>query len=329
VVTTLIPPLGLPEAAIGLGQAIGTQYHATYWNEQLSLFSDTLYESAKFKLVKVDSYDTTKVGEYRLTQVTYRNIPIDLAQFAEQTRDQVDALRQQVGRGRLDWGAYKREFTGLTNLMEVDRTFQHTLSANDPVLQLLDEMVNHPAVGPRLLDRLAEKGLVRWEEIKLGYLTNLIKHLEDRKQADQALGAGQLPDMFRELKETAADLGIEKQVMAGLDAEVDTNNLKKLMNWLWDSKRAVLGQAPTESETSRAAQVVKRYLDAYREIKKLRGQAEQALGYGVSNDGNTRYLTGEYFLIGNSAGPSAWPGWDREWATGRRPAGAPAGPGRE
>lgn len=300
VVTTLIPPLGLPEAAIGLGQAIGTQYHATYWNEQLALFSDTLYENAKFKLVKVDSYDTTKVGEYRLTQVTYRGIAIDLAQFAEQTRDQVDALRQQVGRGRLDWNAYRNEFTGLTNWMEVDRTFQHTLSANDPVLQLLDEMVSHPAVGQKLIDRLAEKGLVRWEEIKLGYLTNLIKHLEDRKQADQALGAGQLPEMFRELKETAADLGVEKQVMAGLDAEVDTNNLKKLMNWLWDSKRAVLGQAPTESETARAAQVVKRYLDAYREIKKLRAQAEQQLGYGVSNDGSTRYLTGEYFLTGRA-----------------------------
>lgn len=300
VVTTLIPPLGLPEAAIGLGQAIGAQYHATYWNEQLALFSDTLYESAKFKLMKVDSHDTTKVGEYRLVEVKYRGIPIDLAQFAEQTRDQVDALRQQVGRGRLDWAAYQREFTGLSNWMEVDRTFQHTLSAGDPVLQLLDEMANHPAVGPRLMDRLAEKGLVRWEEIKLGYLTNLIKRLEDRKQADQALGAGQLPEMFRELKETAADLGIEKQVMAGLDAEVDTNNLKKLMNWLWDVKRAALEQAPTESETNRAAQVVKRYLDAYREVKQLRGQAEQQLGYGAGNDGATRYLTGEYFLSGRA-----------------------------
>ncbi len=300
VVTTLIPPLALPEAAWGLGTAIGTQTRATYWNEQLALFVDKLYDSATFKLEAMEQHDNAKVGVYRLVSVKYKGIPIDLSQFAAMRKNQVDALREQVGKGRLDWTAYKREFQGLTNWMEVDSVLQKTIADSDPGLALIEEMMNHPNVGPKLMDRLGEKGLVRWEEVKLGFITNLIKRLEDRKQADQALGAGMLPDLFLELRKAAAALEIEDAMLRALDAEVDTNNLKALMNWLWETKRNVLAQAPTESETTRAAQVVKKYLDTYKGIVKSRDDLLAALPAPAQRDGATRYLTTDLFLSGRA-----------------------------
>ena len=311
VVTTLIPPLGLPEAAYGLGTMIGTQVKSTYWSEQLAVFTDGLYADAIFKVEEEQRYEKAKVNVYRLVRTFHNNMPLDLHRFAEMRKDQVDALGKEVETGHVNWQAYKNNFNGLTEWLDVDATLKANLAASDPALMLLEEMANHEAVGPKLMDRLAEKGLARWEQVKLGYVVKLIKHLEDRKQADDALGRGALPELFAELRKVAADLGIEDEVMKGLDAEVDTSNMKKLVNWLWDTKRAALGQPPTESETTRAAQVVKKYLDAYKQVQSLRDQAAGSLAK-TAVDVNTRYLTTSLFLAGRAetdlAAARAWIG---------------------
>jgi hypothetical protein len=310
VVTTLIPPLGLPEAAYGLGSMIGTQAKSTYWNEQLALFTDGLYADAIFKLEEVQSYEGAKVGAYRLVRTFHNNMPLDLHRFAEMRQDQVEALGKEVETGHIDWKAYKNNFNGLTEWLDVDATLKANLAASDPALQLLEEMANHEAVGPMLMTRLAEKGLARWEQVKLGFVTKLIKHLEDRKQADDALSRGMLPELFAELRKVAADLAIEDEVMKGLDAEVDTSNLKMLVNWLWDTKRSALGQAPTESETTRAAQAVKKYLDAYKQVQTMRDQAASQLTKAAASDVNTGFLTSNLFLSGRAdpdlAAARAW-----------------------
>jgi hypothetical protein len=299
VVTTLIPPLALPEAAYGLGTMIGTQVKSTYWSEQLALFTDSLYADAIFKVEGEQQYEKAKVNVYRLVRTFHNNMPLDLHRFAEMRKDQVEALAKEVETGRVNWQAYKNNFKGLTEWLDVDATLKANLAASDPALMLLEEMANHEAVGPRLMDRLAEKGLARWEQVKLGYVVKLIKHLEERKQADDALGRGALPELFAELRKVAADLAIEDEVMKGLDTEVDTSNLKGLIKWLWDVKRGALGQAPTESETTRAAQVVKKYLDAYKQVQALRDQAAGQLAKAAV-DVNTRYLTTGLFLTGRA-----------------------------
>jgi len=327
-ITTLVPPLGLPEAAYGLGVSIGTTAQSTYWSEQLSLFVDTLYQGAKFELQAVETHGTAKIGVYRLVSVSHprhgRNI--DLSAFAKQRQEQIKALNEQIKtpstkekRGGLDWAAYKASFHGLTSWIEVDKILQNNLAATDPVLVMLEEMITHPSVvGSKQADYLAEKGLVRWEEVKLGFITNLIIKLEERRQADQALGAGQLPDLFAELRKTAAELEIEDAMLRGLDAEVDTNNLKALVNWLWDTKRAVLGQAPKESETLRAAQVVKKYLDSYKAILMARNELAGTLSAAAARDGATRYLTGELFLSGRAdADMKAAEAWTKQAAAAR------------
>jgi hypothetical protein len=305
-ITTLVPPLGLPEAAYGLGVSIGTTAQSTYWSEQLSLFVDTLYAGAKFELQAVETHGDAKIGVYRLVNVSHPRYgkSIDLSAFANKRQEQIKALNEQIKTprekgGGLDWAAYKQSFYGLTSWTDVDKTLQRNLADTDPVLLMLEEMITHPSVvGSRQEQYLAEKGLVRWEEVKLGFITNLIIKLEERKQADQALGAGQLPDLFAELRKTAAELEIEEAMLGGLDAEVDTSNLKALVNWLWDTKRSVLGQAPKETETLRAAQVVKKYLDGYKAILSVRNELSGALSAAAAKDGATRYLTGDLFLSG-------------------------------
>jgi Flp pilus assembly protein TadD len=298
VVTTFIPPAALPEAAWGIGKAMGNLVVTTYWNEQLALFVDTLYKDATFTLYAIESHKDAKVGEFRLVSVRYKKKDVFLKEFADMQKTQVEALRQQISKGRLDWKAYAKVCDGITGWMDVDTVLKQNLAATDPALLLLDTMVQDVNVTPKFAERLAEKGAVRWEEVKLGFVTHLIKRLEDRKQADDALGRGILPDLFEELRKVAGELEIEDAMLKGLDAEVDTNNLKKFVSWLWDTKRAVAYQAPVESETTRAAQVVKRYLDGYKAILNARNEVVANLGPGASHDGRTRYLTSELFLTG-------------------------------
>ena len=300
VVTTLIPPLALPEAAYGLGTTIGTQVRSTYWSEQLALFADSLYANAIFKLVDVRTYEGAKVGVFRLVRTFHNEMPLDLHRFAEMRQEQVQALAQEVEAGRLNWQEYRKNFSGLTEWLDVDATLKANLAASDPVLLLLEEMASHPAVGPKLMERLAEKGLARWEQVKLGFVVNLIRHLEERKQAEDALARGMLPDLYAELRLVAADLGIEEEMTKGLDAEVETSNLKVFIKWLWDAKRGVMSQSPTESETVRAAQAVKKYLDAYRSIQAFRDQAASMLFGTAASDGTIRYLSTGLFLSGHA-----------------------------
>jgi len=297
-VTTLVPPLALPEAAYGLGTRIGDFAVSTYWSEQLALFVDTLYRNASFMADERDKSDNPNLTKFRLLSVTYKDVPIDLKGFAKQRKEEVDALRAQIGRGHLNWRAYASENAGLTSWMELDKVLQKNIAATDPALVLLDAMVQDPNVGPKLLDRLAEKGLVRWEEVKLGFITNLITRLEDRRAADFADVLGNLPELFAELRQIAADLEIEDAVLRGLDAEVDTSNLKKIVNWLWAVKRNEMQEAPVESERTRAAEVVIKYLEGYRSIVKTRNDALASLGSAVGQDGQIRFLTGELFLTG-------------------------------
>ncbi|MBU2455357.1 MAG: hypothetical protein KJ668_18790, partial [Proteobacteria bacterium] len=316
VVTTLVPPLALPEAAWGLGRAIGNKSYGMYWSEQLALFSDALYADAEFKLIDVQTHgegdQTSKLGAYRLTATYYKKLRLDLAGFAAMRKEQVEALRQTINTGHLDWQAYKKNFTGFTEWIDVSDTLRNNLTATDPALILLEEMINHEAVGEKYKDRMAELGLARWEEIKLGYILNLIDHLEKRKQAEDALARGQLPDLFAELRRIVRELDIEAVVLASLDAEADTSNYKALVGVLWDAKRDISGQPASESEISRASQVVLRYLDVYKQVTAIREEGLKKLPTPYQSDGSQQWLTGKVFLRGQPDGDlAAAKKWDQ------------------
>lgn len=302
VVTTLVPPLALPEAAWGIGREIGNKSYGMYWSEQLALFSDALYADAVFELIDVETHgqgdQTSKLGVYRLQTTYYKKLRLDLAGFAAMRKEQVEALRQTVNKGHLDWQAYKKKFKGFTEWIDVSDTLRNNLTAIDPALILLEEMINHTAVGDKFRERMAELGLARWEEIKLGYILNLIDHLEKRKQAEDALARGQLPDLFAEIRRVVKVLDIEEAVLKSLDAEADTSNYKALIGVLWQAKRDISDQPASESEISRASQVVLRYLDVYKQVTAIQAAGVNRLPQTHQNDGSQKWLTGKVFFRG-------------------------------
>ncbi|MBU2429423.1 MAG: hypothetical protein KKH99_01915, partial [Proteobacteria bacterium] len=316
VVTTLVPPLALPEAAWGLGREIGNKTYGMYWSEQLALFSDALYADAVFELINVETHgqgdQASKLGVYRLQTTYYKKLRLDLSGFAAMRKEQVEDLRETVNTGHIDWKAYKKNFKGFTEWIDVSDTLRNTLTATDPALILLEEMINHEAVGEKYRARLAELGLTRWEEIKLGYILNLIDHLEKRKQAEDALARGQLPDLFAELRKVVKALDIEEVVLNSLDAEADTNNYKALIGVLWEAKRDISGQPASESEISRASQAVLRYLDIYKQVTAIRAAGVNKLPQTCQSDGSQKWLTGKVFLRGQpDADLDAAKKWDQ------------------
>lgn len=326
VVTTIFPPAGLPEAAYGMAKAAYSAGYSLYWSEQLSLFIDTTYDGAKFELVEVETTATTKVGVYRLVSVKHPRTGkrVDLSEFVKRRQDEIADLNRRLKTPRRDGGgidmaAFRSAAAGLTDWEAQDAILARNLEAADPVIALIDEMASNPAVGPRLMERYGQQRALRWQEVKLAFLTELVDRLEARKQAEQALGSGMLPELFQELRQAAASLEIEPQVLRSLDADVDTNNLKQLIGWLWDAKRNALGQAPKESETLRAAQVVKKYLDAYRGVLKTRDDLAASLPAAGARDGNQRYLTGTLFLVGRpDADTKAASAWAQQTAASRK-----------
>jgi len=302
VITTLIPPAALPEAAWGMGKTIGNKAYGMYWSEQLRLFSDTLYADAEFELTQVQTHgegkQTTKLGIYRLKATYYNNLRLDLTDFTLMRKERVQALRNRVNKGHIDWQAYQKNFKGFTEWVDVSKTLRKNLTATDPALVLLEEMISHIAVGEKFRDRMTELGLVRWEEIKLGYILNLIHHLEKRKQAEDALKRGQLPDLFAELRRIATELDIEEPVLKSLDAQANTSNYKGLINVLWQAKRDLAGQAATESEISRASQLVLHYLEVYKKVLKLHYVSIGNLPEKYQSDGSQQWLKGKVFLQG-------------------------------
>ena len=174
----------------------------------------------------------------------------------------------------------------------------NTIAATDPALQFVDEMMKHPSVGPKLASHLGDVYKTRWEEAKLGFILTTIKQLEDRKAADDALARGQLPELFAELRKLVTDLQIAEPVEKNMDAELDTNNLKALMGWLWNSKRDLFSEGNMESDMTKGAAIVLRYLEAYRIVYDTRKETEELLGRSPASDHGRRILTGNAFLAG-------------------------------
>jgi hypothetical protein len=298
-VKTLVPPIGMIEAAAGIGKyALWDMPVRFYWNEELGALVDSLYAGAKFKLVGVESYEGAKLGVWRLVSVKYRGSIIDLQSFIKYKQAQIEAMQQELKKGLNQRDMSVKAYFGLTDRLGIDQILRNTIEAQDPVLRFIRELMENPNVGPRLAAHLGDVYKTRWEEAKLNFVLSVIKQLEERKAADDALARGQLPEMFAELQKLTTDLQIAEAVEKQMDADLDTNNAKAIVRWLWNMKRDLFSEGQMESDVTKAAQIVRRYLDAYRIVAEARQEAEGLLGYGASVDHGRRLLTGAGFLIG-------------------------------
>jgi tetratricopeptide (TPR) repeat protein len=220
--------------------------------------------------------------------------------FANKKREQIDAMKQELKKPKKDRILYAKYHESLTDLMEVNKILKKNIMESNPLLGMTKEMMEHPAVAQKLKAQYGDLYETQWEQAKLNFVLETITRLEDRKAADMALGMGMLPDMFSELMKITGELQITEAINQAMDNELKTSHMEKMiLDWLKDIKRDLLIQGRIETAVNRAAQIVRRNLDAYRLVLQSRTKAEALFAEGMPRDPNDlRMLTGKYFLTG-------------------------------
>ena len=310
-ITTLVPPVGLGRAAVGIGEQIAEAGISFYWDERLNVFVDEVYAGARFKPTSKTHEGDAWVAEWRLVGVTYRGESYDLKTFTENRRDQLKAmaaeLRKPAKTRDLSKPLYGHE-TGLIDKASVDETLRKTLYASDSLLNLLEQLRAHPQAGPALKAHFEDQERVRWEQVKLAFLVDLINRLEDRWAHDWAARAGQMPALLAELKRLTGELEITDQVVAKM-AAANPGRLKTMAAWFLAVKRDQFLQPDAATAAEAEVGLIMDAVVAYRAVLETRAKIEKQLGIPEGRDGGMRLLTDPSQLHG-------LPATDRDVAAG-------------
>lgn len=295
VVTTLVPPLALPQAAVGIMQAVFETGQELYWKEELNLLVDGLYASADFKPVATRQAGSGMIADWRLNSVAFAGRRYELKQFLKQRREQVKAMAQELRRAPKDRDIYRPLWayrSGLVDSFTVDGILRHNIASADPFLAMFEELRAKPEVGGRLAQHFKDQHRVRWEEVKLAWLFEVVDRLETRWAAEWAANAGQVSGLLTELVRITRELEVENEVWETLEAEAAQSNWQALIAWFGDLKRDLLAQPSAATHLQDAASLVIRYLDSYRAVLDIRTGLEGRLGIAGVRDGGLRLLTG-------------------------------------
>jgi hypothetical protein len=310
-ITALVPAIGLGRAAVGIGEQLADAGIAFYWDERLNLFVDEIYAGARFKPTAKTQQGDAWVAEWRLTGVTYRGDFYDLKTFTDNRRDQLKAmaaeLRKPAKSRDLAKPLYGHE-TGLIDKGAVDETLRRNLYASDSLLRLIDELRAHPLAGPALKQQFEDQERVRWEQVKLAFLVELINRLEDRWAHEWALKSGQMPALLAELKRLTGELEITDQVAAKMQA-ANPSKLKTMTAWFMAGKRDLFLEPDAATAAEAEVGLIIDAVAAYRGVLETRAKIEKQLGIPEGRDGGMRLLTDPSQLHG-------LPATDRDVAAG-------------
>lgn len=295
VVTTLVPPLALPQAAVGIMQAVFETGNELYWKEELNRLVDGLYASADFQPVATRQAGSGMIADWRLNSVAFAGRRYELKQFLKQRREQVKAMAQELRRAPKDRDIFRPLWayrSGLVDSFAVDDILRHNIASADPFLAMFEELRAKPEVGARLAQHFKDQHRVRWEEVKLAWLFEVVDRLETRWAAEWAANAGQIPGLMDELVRITRELEVENEVWEALEAEAAQSNWQAMIAWFGDLKRDLLAQPSAVTHLQEAASLVIRYLDSYRAVLDIRAELEDRLGIAGVRDGGLRLLTG-------------------------------------
>ena len=302
-VVTLVPPIGLVQAAGGIAKDLGNTSIDLYWDDRLQVFVDEVYAGARFKPIAKTQEGDAWFATWRLVGVTYRGEFYDLKAFAEMRREDVKALAAELKKPRklrdLSRPLYGHE-TGLIDSASVDKTLRQTLMSADPQLRFLDELSGHPQVGPLLVGQYADQKRVRWEEVKLAFLVELVDRLETRWARDWAAKSGQFKTLQAELARITRELEIADEVNAALEA-AKPGRLSLIAAWLHARERDLFLQPDAVGSLEAEVGQIQEAIEAYRTILETRGKLEMRLGAVEARDGGLRLLTGPTQLRGLAA----------------------------
>ncbi|HOW58740.1 MAG TPA: PASTA domain-containing protein [Candidatus Omnitrophota bacterium] len=305
--TTLIPPVALLGVAESIGESMGEKTWKMYWSTEVDKFIDDLYENAKFKLLNVETVgDKIKLTNWKLLTVTYQGEEIDLDAFVDKKQGQIREMYAQLKLPQAQ-RRLQMEYTldGITGWFKVNDMLRETVAEQDPWLVMMEEMMKHELVGPKLKEHFSDMWYTRWEVVKLEFVKHVIELLEQRRAAEQAEISGQVVQMFEELQKIAEDLRIKKQMMDKLTEEAG-GDFMNLLVWLWDMsrgiKREMMGEADVWDVFEEKTRIIDQYLKTYKKIRDTRNETEKQYGNYPKEDDKLRLLSGPYFLMGKASG---------------------------
>ncbi|HEB95173.1 MAG TPA: hypothetical protein ENI96_01920 [Sedimenticola thiotaurini] len=276
----LFPPLAVPEGLYGLANSVYDSYQGWSWSLELERQIDTLYQGAVFE--RVEAADGN--GRYRLTAIEYT---------------------APGGRVRVDRAAIEAGSTDLLDLPRINEALWNNMGRMDPFLSLMKKWQG--LVVWKVREHFQKKIDQRWKQIKVDFGRSLIERFEQRRQSEAVVANGEAPRLFHELMEIADALWIRERLVKAMSREWGSSNLQRLWVWLKAEKRWLGGEAPPESEQVRAVTILRRYLEAYRQVLEARSAIERQFTRLVEEAGlppppleqhRLQLLTGLPFLRG-------------------------------
>ena len=305
--TVMIPPVAIASAAKSVGESVATSAIEFYLSEEMAIFIDNLYEDAEFAAGAVEEVgEGLKVTSWELKAVRYQGKEFDFRELLmTEVADarEMGACLKQPSAQRPACFPMEKMSNGLFEWWRNRDAFEQQFKRSDPWLQLIIEMKNHPDVGPKLEDHFRYMLYTRLEQVKVQFLQEVKKKLEERRAGEESLLSGQFQKMYEELLNITGDLDVRVQLEAKISEEFG-GEVYQFLTWMYDRMRGVTREMRGEVDVwdvyEELSVFVTRNLGNYKKVLDARGEAEALLSLRRSDQG-LRILTGPYFLTGDGA----------------------------
>lgn len=246
IVYMIFPPTAIPEGIYGMTSSVALSAQAIYWDSEVELLVDGMYDKAKFKQIN----QKDKEMSFVLQSVEYKSRTFTSEELLSKNGDFI-----------------------MNN--DVDDMLWAKLHDLDPFLTMLQELQKHPLAGQKVVDKFTLQAEERWRSNKKNFIQKMIKKLENRRSADQLIDIGGLENYFNELMLIGDKLQIKVSIQRHIREEFNSGILKYFWQHLVDGKRIVLQEPLSQSEKNRYAGILIHYINGYKFIFESRQFVEE------------------------------------------------------
>ncbi len=280
--TIIFPPTAMGYAIWGMGNAMGEKSWDYWWSSELGLFGDTLYASATWEPAGVERVGNgIDIEKMKLKSVTYQGQVIVIDEYLAEKSKQIGEMQAAM---RVPYKDRRFPYEHVTSdpflgWLGADDMLRENLARVDNVLLVIDAEKKQTFVGKKskYADQLHQVWTLRWEQVKVAYLAQLIGQLEGRAE-NEGHGLQRLAEVLLELYEVTEKLKVTDQVFASLGKESGSEEAAEWTRWFYDflvtGKRAAFEQAAAESKFTKANRVALDYLEVYTAVLETRAAAE-------------------------------------------------------
>ncbi|MCA9407636.1 MAG: hypothetical protein KC733_03015, partial [Candidatus Omnitrophica bacterium] len=304
--TTIIPPLGIASAAKGVGESVAMMGIEAYISEELETFIDSLYQDAEFKIASMETVgEDLKVSKWELLTVSYQGKKFeynDLVKMETADAREMGECLKRPSNQRPECFPMEKMSNGVFEWWRNRDAFEEAFKRSDPWLQLILEMKKHPDVGPKLEEHFRYQIYTRLEQLKVKFLVELKKRLEERRAGEEAIISGKFAKLYEELLKMAEDLDIKVQLQENIEEKFG-GEVVQFLTWMKDYLRGVMREINEDVDVwdvyEELAAFVSEHAGIYKKVLDQRASAEKILA-GAQDQG-LRILTGPYFLDGEGS----------------------------